>query len=105
MDLEELAPRMSPASDLVNRARLAVWQIQVIEPGIAVGMEMTGEAGQMIPGMFALAVRAVVIDRCRRSASPMGALVAGVDPQPPGSGAPGTRGQHRDRRVIAMQDR
>ena len=68
MDVEELAPHMRPAGRFGESAGL----IQLIEPGIAVGLQHAAEAAQMRARMLALAIGRVAkqhrrLARCRPS--------------------------------------
>ena len=69
--------------------------IQGVEPGIAVGMQVPAETGQLPLRMFALTVGGIAVQHRRRPLSGVRALIAQVDPQPPrlGRAAPGI--EHR----------
>ena len=47
--LEELAPAMAPARRLGDRPRLALAVVEIVEPGIGIGLQDAGIAGEM-PG-------------------------------------------------------
>jgi hypothetical protein len=97
MNVEELAPHMGPA----GRFGDAVAGVQLIETGVAIGVDDTGEVFEVGARMLALAVGRVAEQRRRRALAREGPLVADIDPQPAGLGLAGTRRQHR--RVVDMQ--
>ena len=99
MDIEEFAPDMRPAGGLGD----PVAGEQLVEPGIAVGMDDAAEVLQVGPRVLALAVGRVEEQRRRRPRAGEGPLVADIGPQPPGLGLAGARRQHRHRRVVDMQ--
>ena len=99
MDVEEFAADMGPAGGLGD----PVAGEQLVEPGIAVGVDDAAEVFEMRPRVLALAVGRVEEQRRRRSRAGERPLVADIGPQPPGLGLAGARRQHRHRRVVDMQ--
>src|SRR5690606_36366117 len=90
VDVHELAPHMGHAGNLADGAGA----IQVLEPGIAIGMHPAAEPGEMILRVLALAVAGEAIPGGRgRSAAPR-ALIAGIGPEPGGLGLAGAGRQH-----------
>src|SRR5512132_2735751 len=88
MDVVELAPDVRPARDLDGGGRLPLLRrVEIVEPGIAVGLQQAAEAGEVRPRMLALAIRAVAVEHRRRRRSGARAVVAQVDPQPTDFGA------------------
>jgi hypothetical protein len=76
---------------------------QLIEPGIAVGVDDAAEVLQMNARVLTLAVRRVE-EQCRRwTGTGEGPLIANVSPQPASLGLAGARRQYRHRRVVDMQ--
>src|SRR5215475_13405753 len=80
MDIKKLAPDMRPTAGLDD----AVAGKQLVEPGIAVGMDDAGERVEVGTRMFTFAVGRVAEQRGRRSGPGKRSLVADVDPEPPG---------------------
>jgi hypothetical protein len=64
--LEEVAPTMAPACRLGDRARFALGVIEIAKPGIRIGLEDPGVAGEMPARVLAAAVTAVTEQCCRR---------------------------------------
>jgi hypothetical protein len=54
--LEEVAPAVAPARRLGDRSRLAFAVVELAEPGISIGLQDAGIAGEMPGGMLAGAV-------------------------------------------------
>jgi hypothetical protein len=98
VEVEELAPHMRPARHLAH----SVLPIELVEPGIAVGLQDAVEAGEMAQRVLGAAVRAVAVEGRRRGRATPGPVVAHIDPQPPGLGPAGTRCQNRHGGVVAM---
>src|SRR5437870_4968760 len=90
---------MSPTCCELNAAAIA----EPVEAGITVDLKDAAEPGQMRSRTFGLSIGTVEIDRSRRIAAVPGAVITGVDPQPPGLGAATARIEHRDRGVIGEQ--
>ncbi len=88
--IEELAPDMGPAGGLGD----PIAGEQLVEPGIAVGVNDAAEVFQVRPRVFALAVRRVEEQHRRRPRPGERPLVAHVGPQPPGLGLAGTAPAH-----------
>lgn len=104
MDIEELAPDMGPAGDLRDRGALAgAVGIELVEPGIAVGVKVTGEALKMALRTHALPIRGVAIENGGRCITGMGALVADIDPKPARRGLAEPGGEHRHGRVVGVE--
>ena len=76
---------------------------QLLEPGISVDLQNAAEAVQMRRRPFGLAVRAVEVDGGRRVRPVPGAIVAHIDPEPPGLGPAAAGIEHRDRRIVGEQ--
>ena len=76
---------------------------QLVEPGIAVGVDDAAEVLQMGLRMLALAIGRVEEQRRRRPRTGKRPLVADVGPQPAGLGLAGARRQDRHRGVVDMQ--
>ena len=76
MHVEELAPDVGPAGGLDD----AVPGEQLVEPGIAVGMDRAAERLQMGSRMLTLAVRRVEEQRCRWAGAGERPLIANVCP-------------------------
>ncbi len=78
-------------------SRIAPDAIEVLEPGIAVGMHPAAEAGEVILGVLAFAVAGEPIPGCGRGIPAPGAFVAGIGPEPCRLGLAGAGGQHAAR--------
>ena len=76
MNIEEFAPHMRPAGGLDNSSAGE----QLVEPDIAVGVNDATEVRQMGLWMFALPVRRVEKQRCRRPRAGKRPLIANVGP-------------------------
>ena len=76
MNIEEFAPHMRPAGGLDNPSAGE----QLVEPGIAVGVNDAAEVRQMGLWMFALAVRRIAEQSRRRPRTGKGPLVSDVGP-------------------------
>lgn len=101
--LEQLAPAMRPAGGLGDRAGLAAWRVEFVEPGIGIGLQDALVAGQVALRMLAGTVTRVAERRRRRCWSGKGPVVAHIGPDPADDGA--AAGQHRHRGVVAVQPR
>ena len=77
---EELAPTMRPARGLGDRPRLAVCRRRAVEPGIGIGLQDPGIAGEMPLGMLAGAIARVEEHRRRRSRPAERPVVAHIGP-------------------------
>jgi hypothetical protein len=98
---EEFAPGVTPASSFGDRPRAATAIVEFGEPGIGVGLQNPSPARKMAPRMFAAAVAGVKEQRHRRVMTTERPVVVDISPQPPGDGL--VLGQHRHRRVVAVQ--
>src|SRR3546814_4145615 len=78
--------RISDWSSDVCSSDLPLGNVERVEPGIGIGDEVAGKSGEVALRMLALAVGAVEVGRRRRRAATVRALVAHIDPQPPGFG-------------------
>ena len=78
--LEELAPAMAPARRLGDRPRLAPAVVEIAEPGIGIGLEDPGIAGEMPGGMLAGAIARVEEHRGRRVGPGERPVVAHIGP-------------------------
>jgi hypothetical protein len=104
MHVEDLAAHMRPAGRLRQRAARSGHLVEPVEAGIAIGHQHAGEARQMRERALAPAVGRSEEHGRRRTGATVGALVAHVGPEPAGPGLAAARRQHRDRRVVAVQD-
>ena len=78
--LEEVASAMAPASRLGDRAWFAFAVVELAEPGIGVGLQDAGIAGQMPGGMLAGPVARVEKYRRRRVGPSKRPVVAYIGP-------------------------
>ena len=76
--------------------------VERLEPGIAVSLQETGEAREVLGRVFPAPVWAVEVSGCRRRRATERPIVTDIDPQPPGFGSSEPRRKHRDCRVVAM---
>jgi len=76
MDVEELAAHMRPAGRFTDPAG----SIQLIESGIAVGVQYAAEAAQMRARVLALAIGRVTKQRRWLTAATPGPLIAHIGP-------------------------
>lgn len=74
--------------------------VEVLEPGIAVGMHPAAETGEMILGVLAFAVAGEPIPGGGGRHATPGAFIAGIGPEPCGLGLAGARCEHADGCVI-----
>jgi len=70
-----------------------------------VGLDHTTEVGQMIARPLTPAIGAEAVIGCRCPPTLPGQLVNHIGPQPPGPGLAVAGHQHRDRRVVGVDDR
>jgi hypothetical protein len=91
---------MGPARRLDDRARAPVRLVEPVEPGVGVGLQDAGEAVEMTLGMLAQAIPRIEEHRGRRIRPGEGAVVAHIDPHPPGPRP--ALGQNRNRCVVAV---
>src|ERR1700733_1648687 len=98
MDVIELAPCMSPASGLDDPAPF----VEMMKSSIGIGLQNTGKRVQMLPGMFSLAIHCVGEPHSWRHMTARWSIVAHIGPEPRCLGLACARGQHRNRRVIAV---
>jgi hypothetical protein len=96
VDVDELAPDMGHAGDLADGPRA----VEVLEPGIAIGMHPSAEAGEMVLRVLALAVAGEPIPGGGRGGAVPWPFVSRIGPEPRGPGLAGAGRQHADRRVI-----
>jgi len=54
---EEVASAMGPAASLNDRSRLAQRGVEVVEPGIGIGLKNAAVSGQMPPWVLSTAIR------------------------------------------------
>ena len=78
--LEEVAPAVAPASRLGDRARFAFAVVELTEPGISIGLQHAGIAGEMPGGMLAGAVARVEEHRGGRIGPGKWPIVAHIRP-------------------------
>ena len=74
--------------------------IEVLEPGIAVGMHPAAVSGEVILRVLALAVAGEPIPGGLGRIAAPGALITGIGPEPGGLGLAGARRQHPHRRIV-----
>jgi hypothetical protein len=91
---------MRPAGSLGDRPGLTVCRIEPIEARIGVGLKNAGVALQMAFGMIAGSVAGVEEHGRGRITAAEWAVIANIDPGPPGRGP--TLGQHRHGGVVAV---
>ena len=96
MDVDELAPDMRHAGDFADGAGA----IEILEPGITVGMHPAAEAGEMVFGMLAFPVAGEAIPGGRGRRAAPGPFIAGIGPKPCSLGLAGAGRQHADGRVV-----
>src|SRR5438034_1853947 len=99
--LEEAPPRMGKAKRRRNRQHLPLRVEQRLEAVVAIGLQDTGEGGQMLLGMLASSVARGVIDRRRRRRPGEGPVIPHIGPDPPGRAL--ALRQDTDGGVVAMQ--
>ena len=83
---EELAPAMAQHAASVIGPGLRPGIVELVEPGIGVGLQDPGVAGQMPARMLAAAVARVEEDRRRRRRAAERPVVAHIGPEPAGDG-------------------
>ena len=74
----DLAPDVRPAGHFPDGLIAIV--VQFVEPGIAIGMQMTGKVFQNRLRMKALAIRRIAIKGGWRYVAAMGAFIAKINP-------------------------
>ncbi len=74
-----------------------------LEPGIAVDLQDAAEPFQVSRRALRLAIRAVEIDGRRRIRPSPGAVVARIDPEPPGLGPTSAGIEHGNGRIVGEQ--
>jgi len=75
-----VAPAVAPAGRLGDRARFALGVIELAEPGIGIGLQEAGIAGEMPEGMLAGPVARVKEHRRRRGRPGKRPVIAHVSP-------------------------
>ena len=98
VDVEDLAPKMRPAGDLSD----AVGVVELVIAGIAIGLEIAGEAGQLALGMRAGAVGGELIPDQRWGHGPRAPIIDRIGPEPAGCRLAATRIEHGDRRIVGV---
>src|SRR5260370_23169848 len=93
MNIEELSSHMGPAGRLDDPSTGE----QLVEPGIAIGMDDAAEVLQVRPRVLALAVRRVEEQRRRRAGPREPPPLGPLGPQPPSLGLPGAWRQYLPR--------
>ena len=96
VDVDELAPDMGHAGDLADRSG----PIEILEPGIAVGVHPAAEASEVILGVLTFPISREPIPGGGRGRAIPGAFVAGIGPEPCRLGLSRAGGEHADRRVV-----
>jgi len=97
---EQLAPPMSPARRLKDRAGFACRMVEIIEPGICVGLQDAGVIREMVARMLGTAVTRVEEHRRRWRRPAERLIVTHIRPQATGTGL--VLGQHRHRGVVTV---
>ena len=92
---------MAPAQRLGDGPRRAAGLVEPPVAGIGVGLQDAREAPKMLDRMIARTVPRVAEQSCRRVRARERRIVAHIDPGPPGGAL--ALGQHRHRRVVAVQ--
>ncbi len=96
MYVVKLAPCVRPAGGQIDVAPCG----QRLEAGISVNLQDTAERLQMRSRTFGTTVRTITIENRRRIIPAAGSVVPGLDPEPPGTGAPAAWIENRQDRVI-----
>jgi hypothetical protein len=97
--VKELASHMRPAGSLGD----AVAGEQLVESGVAIGMDHTAEVAEMGSWVLAFAVRRVKEQRRRWPLAVERTFVTNIHPQPSGLGFASAGRQHGHRRVVDVQ--
>jgi len=82
--LKEVAPAVAPACRLGNRAEFAFAVVEIAKPGIDIGLQDAGLAGEMPQGMLAGPVARVKEHRRRRGRPGKRPVIAHLSPQSAG---------------------
>ena len=98
MNVVELAPGVSPASDLIN----SPIAIQMMQARVSIGLQGTGEVFQVLARVFARAICRVREPYGRGLRLCRGPIIANISPETAGSGLPVARRKHRDRRIVGV---
>ena len=101
MDVKELPSDMGETGNFLDLAA----PIEILEPGIAVGMQPTCEVFEMFPRPAALAIRSELVECGGMIVACPIPLVSQIDPQPPGLGLTDSRCQDIDRRIVGVDGR
>ena len=99
--LKEFAPGVAPAGRLSDRAGSAPGIIKIAEPGIGIGLQDPGIAGEMLAGVPSAAVAGVKEHRRWRVWTSERPVIPDISPQSPNDGF--VLGQDRHGGVVAMQ--
>jgi hypothetical protein len=83
---EEWAARMDPTRGFQNGAGLAIGLVQLVVPAVGVGLENPRIVGEVGLRMLAGSIPRVVEHRRRLRRAAERAIVAHIDPTPPGDG-------------------
>ncbi len=88
VNVVELPPRVGPAGGLDDVGLgVCLGRVKLVEAGVAIRLQRALELGQVLPGVFALAVGTVEVDRPRRRRAAPRPIVAHIDPKPSRFGA------------------
>jgi len=98
---EELAPAVAPAGRLSDRAGSAPGIVEITKPGISIGLEGPGIAGEMPAGVLASAVAGIKEHRCWRVWAGERPVIPDISPQSANHGF--VLGQDRHSGVVAVQ--
>src|SRR5205814_9051836 len=97
---EEVAPAVAPTGCFGDRRGPALCLVELSEPGIGIGLQDAGISGEVMCGVFTLAIARVEEYRCWRSRAGEGSIIAHIRPYPAGDRF--AFGQDRHRRVVTM---
>src|SRR3546814_2514138 len=98
MNVEYLAPEMRPASNLGD----TVGVVELVIAGIAIGLQIAGETGQLPLGMCTGPIGGELVPDQRRRGGAAAAIVDGVSPEPASRRLATSRIEHGDRRKIGQ---
>ena len=76
--------------------------VQMMKSRVGIGLQRTLKFGQMLPGMFALAIFRVSEPHGWSGLHASGAIVANIGPEHAGPGLAVAGSKHRNRRIIGM---
>src|SRR5579859_5673798 len=94
----KLPAHVSPAGSFLD----ATVTVEVVESGIAIGLQDAVEAAQVLAWMFASAIRGEAEPHRRWCLVARRPVIAHIGPQTSGFGLPRSGSQHRKRRVVGV---